>query len=426
MSLDKLKSQLSKLGYTKQAMKTKTIILVYVPKAEREYHLDLIAKKIGGMRDKSPKILRAVSGSGAVITKDGQYYIGVKPDMSKGLSTDEQETLQGIFIATRMAKPNTDYSLNDLRQYGDKYTDSKFKIDRLYEKAGKPWIEASIITSNKVATYASGIYRVQQRSGSQFEKNISDAAKKLIKKSGHNMRLDKWNPADVWLVRPNMLKTDFSKFKSILELNEFLLKTHKEKSIIGVSLKMVKKTAKLEVFNSGIRQPYNFRPPGKFDLGKNFVNSLAGTLHYNGGKIDIRNFGRPENVSAEIQGKFAQGGKAGTGAFFGMIKELDPKFKTQDQRDILRMYATRPDTVIKHLYTQMKQLQPLDISYEEFSKAIKGKKNVSQYVISKYQVCDIMQSIKRMSPQKREDLIDSILSYAASATKISSIFIKVS
>lgn len=422
--IDKVAQQMTKLGYTKQKQKTKNILLVYVPKAERDVHLDKIAKATGGYVDTSSKILRAVSTAGAVAI--GDYFVGVKPDMSTGLKTDEQETLAGIFIATRLANPKTDYSLEDLRKFGDKNTDSAFKIDDLYEKAGKVWIDSSRIIADKVATYTKGTYRVQQRSKSAFEKGISEAAKRLIKLSGHKIGLDKWNPADIWLVKPSLLNTNFKTFSSILELNEFLLEQHKQKNIIGVSLKMVKKTAKLEVFNSGARQPYNFKPPGKTDLGKSFTNAANATIYYNGGSIAIRNFGRPESVSAEINGKFAQGGKAGSGPLFNMIQRIDRRFKTETHQTITRMYNNNPDSVIRHLYKQMEDLQPENMSYEEFYKKVFNRKNALMYVISKYQACDIIRSVRKMKRNQQEELIDSILSYAASATKISSIFIKVS
>lgn len=419
--LDKIKKQMAKLGYTKQKQKTKAILLVYVPKAERDIHLDKIAKATKGTIDKSPKILRSVSSAGAV--QIGNYYVGVKPDLSVGLKTDEQETLAGIFIATRLANPRTDYSLAELRKHGDKFTDSAYKIDSLYEKSGKVWLDSSRVIADKVATYTSGAYRVQQRSRSKFEANISNAAKKLIKEAGHKMGLDKWNPADIWLVRPSMVNTDFSKFKSIHSLNEFLLEQHKKKTIIGVSLKMVKKTAKLEVFNTGVREKKNFEG---FDLGKSFSNSINATLYFTGGSVVIRSFGRPESVSAEINGKFAQGGKAGSGPLFNIIERIDRRFKTQDHKQISTVFNSKPEVLIKHLHSQMEKLQPENISYDDFKDKVMAKSNALTYVISKYQACDVIESVQRMNKNQREELIDAILSYASSSTKISSIFLKVS
>lgn len=423
MNIDQIKSKLVKLGYAKQAMKTKSIILVYVPKSERDYHMGEISKAFNAEIDQSGRILRAVSSAGAV--KVGDFYIGVKPDQSTGLKTDEQETLQGIFIATRFSNPKTDYSLDDLRK-GEKFVDSAYKIDALYEKAGKAWIAASIITANKIATYTTGTYRVQQRSGSQFEDNISKQAKLLIKKAGQKLGLDKWNPADIWLVRPSFIKTDFTKFKTIVSLNEFLLEQHKQKNIIGVSLKMVKKTAKLEVFNDGVKKEINFKPPGKTDLGASFTNSINGTIYYSGGSIVIRSFGRPESVSAEINGKFAQGGKAGSGPLFQIIKDIRPRFKTESHQAITKMFNGKKSILIKHLYRQMKKMQPENITEKEFEKKILAKKNALTYCISKYQACDIIQELRDMTRKQQEEFIDAVLSYAASSTKISSIFVKIS
>jgi len=430
MGIEKMQEAVSKLGYTKFKQQTRNTLLVYVPKSERDITLDELAEKMNGVRDKRPETMRKISSAGAVFFPDGPYkdmFLGVKPDASASLTTDEQETLAGIFIATKQAKPDTNFSYTDLESVGDTNTNSRFKISQLYEKAGKGWINSSIVIAETISPFLEGKYKVQQRSGSPFVTNISNAAQKLIRESGHTMGLDKWNPADIWLVKTNLLTTNFGQFKNIMELNQFLLEKFNNKEIIGVSLKQVGKTAKVQVFNDGPQEQVEFEG---FDVGKTgFVKALNGTLYWGGGSMIIRNFGRPENVSGEINGKFAQGGKVGHGPLLNIMKQVVPGFSTTPHQQISSMYNSTPDKLYRHLYSQMKSLDTrVSPSYtvEEFKADVEAKDNTLNYLISKYQVSDIMQAVKKMNKTQKNKMIRAFIGYASSSTEISSIFYKVS
>jgi len=430
MGIEKMQQAVSKLGYTKFKQQTRNTLLVYVPKSERDVTLDELAEKMNGVRDKRPETMRKISSAGAVFFPDGPYkdmFLGVKPDASTSLSTDEQETLAGIFIATKQAKPSTNFSFSDLENVGDSNTNSRFKISQLYDKAGKGWINSSIVIAETISPFLEGKYKVQQRSGSPFVTNISNAAQKLIRESGHTMGLDKWNPADIWLVKSNLLTTNFGQFKNIMELNQFLLEKFNNKEIIGVSLKQVGKTAKVQVFNDGPQEQVEYEG---FDVGKTgFVKALNGTLYWGGGSMIIRNFGRPENVSGEINGKFAQGGKVGHGPLLNIMKQVFPGFSTTPHQQISSMYNSTPDKLYRHLYSQMKSLDSrVSPSYtvDQFRADVEAKDNTLNYLISKYQVSDIMQSIKKMNKTQKNKLIRAFIGYASSSTEVSSIFYKVS
>mgnify|MGYP004348976417 CR=1 FL=1 len=64
--------------------------------------------------------------------------------------------------------------------------------------------------------------------------------------------INKWNPADIWIVDETSLsKYDFENVKGLPYLNELLLKAYSSRDIIGVSLK---KTSKPKLnFSSNVR-----------------------------------------------------------------------------------------------------------------------------------------------------------------------------
>lgn len=427
-SMLELERELMKIGYTKFKLKTRNTLLVYVPKSDRNLAMDDIAKKLGGIVDTSPVVMRKISSAGAVRLDKGKFagfFVGVKPDLSAGLKTDEQETLAGIFIAAYTQNKKSIFSMGDLER-AEHLVNSAHKISTLYPKAGKGWIQSSSTIAKTIGPYLSGQYEVHQRSKSKFVDNISKAAQTLIKQSGHKMLLDKWNPADIWLVKPKFASTNFKQFNDIVELNTWLLERFNNKEVIGVSLKQVGKSAKVQAFNKEARKPARYEG---WDVGKTgFVNALNGTLYFDGGSMIIRNFGRPESVSGEINGKLAQGGKVGHGALKTIWKKYDSRFEVETHQSISSRYESDPDAVYNELFKYMKQLDPSSSVKDAMAlkEIVEAKNNTLNYIISKLQVSQFIISLDKMTKEQQNDLIGALLAYAASSTEISSVFYKVS
>ena len=156
---------------------------------------------------------------------------------------------------------------------------------------------------------------------------------------------------------------------------------------------------------------------------------MGNEIFFTGGKITFRLFGKPADVIGEINGKHAAGGKVGGGPLFRIMREFDKKFQVPAWKDIMKMYETKPEFVVSHLYKDMQKLAPSeasDITEDEYAKAIEEKGNSETYVISKWHANEVIHSFERMKKSVRDDCIAAILGYASSSTEISSIFIKVS
>lgn len=426
--VDNLIADLAKAGYSKVTKKTSTVLLVYVPKSDINVALPDIESKLNGTWYKRSS---SISSKGYIYWESGTYSkfkVAVKPDAAKSLSTDQQETLAGIFIATKLHHPATDYSLEELKKHGDPHTQSKFGAEQLYLIAGKGWLQSSQTVAETIyPKLKPRKYEVQQRSNSKFVDNISKTALKLIRDAGKRMGLDKWNPSDIWLVDKAFVNYNFSQFTSIIELNDWLRKQFDAGKVIGVSLKQVDKKAKVETYNYEKRDPVEVTG---WDVGKTgFVSALNGTIYHSAGSMIIRNFGRPENVSGEINGRLAQGGKVGAGELFSIFREHDSSFSTKSKQEIMSMFDKDQKKVYEHLYSQMEKLDPSSYSkytLEKFMEEVEAKQNRDNYIISKWQVSDIMTSLKEMSKEKQSQLINDMISYASSSTEISSVFYKVS
>tara|TARA_R110002096_G_scaffold214531_2_gene402229 strand:- start:2977 stop:4311 length:1335 start_codon:yes stop_codon:yes gene_type:complete len=378
------------------------------------------------------KATSGISSKGSAVWTEGDYAgleLAVKPFKDTSLNTDEQETLQGIFIATKFNNPNTTYQRDDLKKYGDPKIDSRYKINDLFMKTKKPWFDSSIRTAEKAFELKGKLgirsdFRVQQRSNSKFVDNISKAAGKLIKEAGFKMGLDKWNPADIYLVHPNLINTNFNRFTGIVQLNKWILDHFQQGKLIPVSLKFTGNNVKHEIRNPNtVDKMFDYE---KYDLGKTgYTGSLYGNIYYTGGSIQLRNFGRPESISGEINGKFAQGGKVKLSIFVEAIKRVGGNMRTKTHQEIRAMYEKTPTMLYDKLHKDMLELTNERLTRDQLSSEVEVKDNKINYVISKYQVGDLLRAFNKLSKERKNQVLSAAVGYAGSETEISSVHLKI-
>ncbi len=334
MLQDELVKRLSKLGYEKIEPDSRSRLFVYVPKSERKVELENIADKlssIGAELDASDQGQKAGKSSIGTVKFTGSYegqMVSVKPEVgAKDLTTDENESLAAYYIACKLKNPKTEFTIDDFKNLP---VESKFTAEELIKKASKSWLISSKFVAERIAktpSFRNKSFTVCQRSKSDFVKNISDAANDLLKKAGKDMQLDKWNPADIWMVNSRLLDTDFSKFESIFELNTWLQKQYIAKTVVGVSLKKTDSKVKGEIKNfRSLQKPVELT---KLDIGKRgFTQSKTCTITFNkSSSLDIRSFRRMTGVSGELTGRLAAGGKVSLTAMEQYVGEcIDGKF----------------------------------------------------------------------------------------------------
>jgi len=432
-NIDALKKQVNKLGYSKIEDKTRTMFAVYVPKSDRAIEIDKVANSLknqGAERDTSTAALKKGGSLGVIKFTGGPYQelnIVFKPDASKDLTTDEHESLSAYVAALKFKDPNTDFTLDEFSKLP---VQSQYTAKQLLDKAPQGWMQSSILHAERLhRTFGKGNYIFCQRSNSKFVDNISSKALELLKKADHKIGLDKWNPADIWMVNPKLINMSFDHFDSIHMLNTFLYEQYTKKMLIGVSLKQAKGKAKAEVFNYRLGQ----RPVtlDSMNLGKTtYTKSIDAFINYNkGSSIVLRSFKPTADISGEINGKYAQGGKVGFGPLNRIIGECVPRAKLTKNSDILRMFKASPDRYLSQMYDKAKATDKKVVSMDkqQFKKDVlaRGAKT-TPYVVSKTQATEVINELQKASKDKVECAIAKMISYAASSTEVSSVFVKVS
>jgi hypothetical protein len=83
---------------------------------------------------------------------------------------------------------------------------------------------------------------------------------KGIKKLGYTDSKDNWNPSDFWILNdtPNNILKYLEESKSISQFNDRMKELFNKNKLVGVSLKKINKTAKINIVDPTNREPKNF------------------------------------------------------------------------------------------------------------------------------------------------------------------------
>ena len=229
---------------------------------------------------------------------------------------------------------------------------------------------------------------------------------------------DKWNPSDIWLMTSKVENFNWSNDLSVL--NGEIAQFYEDGDLIGVSLKMIgKKTdAKSQVYNDpGI-------PPGnvyQYEGYKSTSKSSTLDILYNGGSITCRNFSVETGWSTEIKGKAAQGGKCGHTGVNDILKinnlPLLPK-----QKEVVVAFRTDDKKYYDKFYYLFDRFVE-NISKDNF-KVLYNEKPLS-WKTSNYMNLEFLLRLED-NQSKADEILNDVMRYASSSTKISSQFIKIS
>jgi len=340
------------------------------------------------------------------------------------------ESLQAYACATRQF---LDEPLKDVSQITDR-TIADADCDRTLKKcmAGldEQWFYSVIVTANQIFEDVPGAKKGQKYKfyrGGTFVDSIYDEWRKFKKGSGITGD-DKWNPADIWMVK----KTHEHQydFPTLQDYNAYMYDVFAKAECIGISLKKLEKngSASSKIFNAG--KPVTAQYTG-IKLGSSMRDSKDIYIQYEtegkSGEVQLRNFSSrpvPSSWQGEIKGKAAAGGKIGGGVIFEGAVDVGIR------RSSLTFPSETPinkptEAQFKEFATMFKELSG---SKEKLSDLIiqakAGHRADKTWWMSKYIGINLVYTVQQFD--KMNDLCSYIFQYASSATKNSCIFIKYS
>lgn len=407
--LSEIQQDLASLGYNNIEKSSGKRLIIRIG-GDRSSALQNIAQSLDG--DYDPEF----SGSSAGIVKlEGGFSVISKPLNTQGSGAGSSitklvETAQCIYCAARWNSEK--YSLSDLK-LAESLVDVDGDLEKVYNELPEDWIKSCINTADILYTKFKGKKYTFHR-GSDWIDKLDNHFKTLNRQSGGEFsNLNKWSPADIYMVSTVGERVDVTKTRNLLELNNLLHEMIKSKDIIGVSLKKVGDSPKFSYMNTEEMPKYSY---DSFTLGKRgFFSSKDVYINFEGGNIQYRTF---PTWQGEIKGKTANQGKVSGGPTRAIIKRITRTDLTEHGR----RNKVDVNSTIDKFYEYYSFLERSPIPKKDFVKKVK-EKDKSWYV-SKFLGVELIYVI--VKSKKQDYILSSIIGYAASQSELSAPFVKVS
>ena len=322
----------------------------------------------------------------------------------------------GIAFALGRHITNADVTEENAKKYSNMY-DTDEKLESMLNDLPDIWITSSVLGANKLWDTFGGKGKFVFHRGSKTVDRIENNFKRIKKLEGVRMDLNKWSPADIYIVSNQFDITCLDEEKTILGLNQCMQERIENNTLIGVSLKKIMGTAKIDLKNVF----KDMKVTREYEGYTYSDTSMDGYINISGGtKIQFRSFGGPNSLTGwqgEVKGSQANQGKISLGPVNMILKNhgINP---------IPTDAARKVKSKDKSVFTDILE------GYKKYSKA--GKEKVADTVVkapdswlySKLQVTQLLDRIEGVKGDKRNQVIEDLYLYASSQSKYSAAYYK--
>lgn len=416
--MEELVKLLNELGFKNTVVKSSKRLHVLTDK-NRVSALKEIEKSIKGARYDN-----TLSGStvGGVVLQNG-ISIFAKPIKASGSGagaamTEMIESSQCVYLAA-VWYGKSNFDEETFKKIQTKFTVTT-KLEKISRELPEDWQETSIKIAKKLhSTFGNKNYYFHR--GSTWVKNLESKFRLINAKDKQFANLNKWSPADIYMITNIGLQETFNSANSFMELNALLLKHLNNKDIIPVSLKKTGDNPQISYVNvSENKSTYSVKNPF-YVLGlRSFFESKDVYVNYVEGRIQFRGFNIID-FQGEIKGKYASHGKVGSGDINKSIKKHSG-YSLETPREVSIKFKNSKNNLIKEFYSYYKVNETNPLNYDTFySKCI--EKDMG-WMISKYLGTKMIYFMKKS--KKMDEIIGSMIAYASSQSDISAPFVKVS
>lgn len=210
------------------------------------------------------------SGIKAVLAGEGSK--------ATNFSTEQQEIMTGLYILAELN--NKPVTLDNLKQlYSVSEIESRESLDKMWELMNKDstWLKSFEISAKTFKSkFKNPDLKLYYGIKHGILAKIYDKAKELLKRDGYSFNINKWNPADIWLITPNGLN-DIDILLQSTTIDEFNIKLQQytiSGHIIPVSLKKTDgKSAKI----TGVNLKRDNTGKSLFEVTEKDVNDIKFT-----------------------------------------------------------------------------------------------------------------------------------------------------
>ena len=358
----------------------------------RDGNVQLIYKKKGGS---------AGSGAGAALTK---------------LTEASQCLYAGIAFGLGRHITNADVTEENAKKFSSMF-DTDEKTESMLNDLPDVWISSCTLGANKLWDTFGGKGKFVFHRGSKTVDRIENNFKRIKKLEGVRMDLNKWSPADIYIVSDKFDITCLDEEKTILGLNQCMQERIENNTLVGVSLKKIMGTAKIDLKNV-----FRDMKTTKEYAGYTYSDtSMDGYINISGGtKIQFRSFGGPSSLTGwqgEVKGTQANQGKISLGPVNMILKNHGISI-------IPTNAARRVKDRDQKVYDEILE------GYKKYSNSGKEKvrdtvmRATDAWLYSKLQVTQLLDRVEGIRGDKRNQVIEDLYLYASSQSKYSAAYYK--
>tara|TARA_B100001248_G_scaffold25699_1_gene16822 strand:- start:43 stop:1419 length:1377 start_codon:yes stop_codon:yes gene_type:complete len=414
--------------------KVQVALKVLVPQVKRAKATKDI---MGGLRKAGYEIEEKANEINVPIPKTkGQFIrVSVKPENSKGsgggaAATKVQETAQCVYAAMRYYCGDVkNFTIDDFK-CGMKYTNAPgVKIEEIMEMS-KEWKESSWAGANEIYSKIGGTGWKFVRGDAMIDDGAVKNAFNRVKKQTILSSEDKWNPADIWMVKDeSKVKQHLDKEVTIDCLNNALQQLRADGKLVGISLKKIEGSPKMTLKNADDAKTRRDNEKAKFakydltfDNGRRSDNHPMDVyLYYGEGNFDkfqARNFGGESkgDWKLELKGKSAAQGKIQGKVLRDLISNI-VSGSVPKEADWNKCTGNEYD---KEIFDLLKKYNAKGFNEETAMEFIADAKQAWKYSkLSGLRLLDWMSNHK-----KKDQIMKEIYLYASSQSDKSSVYWK--
>ena len=414
--------------------KVQVALKVLVPQVKRAQATKDI---MGGLRKAGYEIEEKANEINVPIPKTkGQFIrVSVKPENSKGsgggaAATKVQEAAQCVYAAMRYYCGDVkNFTIDDFK-CGMKYTNAPgVKIEEIMEMS-KEWKESSWAGANEIYSKIGGTGWKFVRGDAMIDDGAVKNAFNRVKKQTILSSEDKWNPADIWMVKDeSKVKKHLDKEVTIDCLNNALQQLRADGQLVGISLKKIEGSPKMALKNADDAKTRRDNEKAKFakydltfDNGRRSDNHPMDVyLYYGEGNFDkfqARNFGGESkgDWKLELKGKSAAQGKIQGKVLRDLISNI-VSGSVPKEADWNKCTGNEYD---KEIFDLLKKYNAKGFNEETAMEFIADAKQAWKYSkLSGLRLLDWMSNHK-----KKDQIMKEIYLYASSQSDKSSVYWK--
>ena len=321
-----------------------------------------------------------------------------------------------------------DITKTNIEKYKKKF-EIDSTVDQIIDDLPEVWMDSSILGANKLYDKFFKVngkftfHKGSKDAGSKIVRKINELFQKFKKNEGLSLNINKWNPADFWLVSDEFDIEVLENEKTMEGFNQQIQKQLLENKLIGISLKQMAGKAVLTINNVERNKKFD----KKYNGYTYSTKSIDGYINLTGNsKLQFRATQGPKSLTGwqgEIQGGLAAGGKISLGPFNMLLKAHGLK---QIPTNTAKRVKDEPMVVLNEIKVGLKKYGKMkDVEIEKFVST--SKIVTDQFLYSKLlvtQLIDVFEKTLKNKKKLRDQLAEDMFLYAASLSKYSSAFYK--